>query len=79
MTAEAWVAIVSVTVTLALAVVGGCGAWMMGVYRKLGAIEQGFKQFEDWMREARLDRDAIWSAHNALHTRVTRLEAQSDH
>jgi len=77
MTAEAWVAIVGVAVTLLLAIVAGCGAWMMGVYRKLGSIEQGFSQFEQWMREAKTDRDAMWDAHHSLATRVTRLEAQA--
>lgn len=77
MNAEAWVATVSVAAAILVAIVGGCGAWMMGVYRKLGAIEQGFSNLQSMLHEHRTDQAELWSSHNALANRVTRLEAQS--
>ena len=76
MTAEAWVGIVAAAIAFIVAIASGCGAWMLGVYRKLGAIEQGFATFENWMREVKSDRDSMWDAHNNLANRVTRLEAR---
>ena len=77
MNAESWVAIVSVSAAILVAIVGGCGAWMMGVYRKLGAIEQGFSNLQATLQEHRNDAAELWSSHNALANRVTRLEAQA--